>query len=392
MKKKFIITLLLLLMLIPTYKVEAKTLQDLYNELTELETKYNNAKNNKKLTQEEMAKLNKEITNTNYNIEQTKKEITTAEADIKQSEKDIEDKKEETDEFLKFLQMSSGENTYLEYLFDAEDYTDFIYRYAVVTQMSEYNNNLIKDLENAIKELEKKKTDLKDKQAKLEKERVEFNRKLNTLRANLTKVNEEGTTIEEDITDLKKQINYYKNTLKCSMNQDLDDCVSMPYATGWRYPLAYGCVTSEYTGNENRTDWIGGGQHHAIDLSCMPEGSSVYAAADGTVARVVYRSSCGGNMVYLYHNVNGVNYTSVYMHLLNYNVSVGQKVTTDTIIGTMGGGSTSASRGGYDTCTSGTHLHFGLATGHNAYGFNTYSFNPRKIFNFPYGWAYFYRK
>ena len=233
---------------------------------------------------------------------------------------------------------------------------------------------------------------MKEKQTKLEKQRVEFNSKLNTLRANLKHATEEGTTIEEDIADLKKQINYYKNTLGCSMNQDLTSCANIAYAKGWRYPMAYGCVTSEYTGNDERTDWVGGGTHHGIDLSCMPEGSNVYPAAAGTVARVVYYSDCGGNMVYIYHNVNGVAYTTAYLHLLSINVSVGQQVTTDTVIARLGGGSTAAHNGGYDRCTTGTHLHFGIANGHNAYGFNTYSLNPRNIFSFPYGWSYFYRK
>lgn len=387
MKKKVLFVIFLAILFIPSYKVEAKTLQDYYNELEELERKYENAQNNKKLTQSEINKLNKEITQINNDIEKTKKEITEAEDDIKKSEKDIETKKEESNEFLKFLQLSTGENTYLEYLFDAEDYTDFIYRYAVVTQMSERNNTLIKELETLVVDLENKKKDLASKQEKLEKQRKEFNSKLNTLRANLSKATEEGATVEEEIKDLKNEISYYKN-LGCNLNQDVNKCVEISYANGWRYPLAYGCVTSEYTGSADRTDWVGGGQHHAIDLSCIPEGSNVYAAANGTVANTA-RYNCGGNVVYIYHVVNGVPYTTVYMHLLSINVKIGQSVTTDTVIGTMGGG---PSTWWYDSCTSGAHLHFGIATGHHASGFNSYSINPRNIFSFPYGWNYFYRK
>ena len=80
------------------------------------------------------------------------------------------------------------------------------------------------------------------------------------------------------------------------------------------------------------------------------------------------------------------------MHLLTVNVKVGQNVTTDTVIAKMGGGSTALQNGGYDRCTSGAHLHFGIANGHHASGFNSYSINPRNIFTFPYGWGYFYRK
>ena len=82
------------------------------------------------------------------------------------------------------------------------------------------------------------------------------------------------------------------------------------------------------------------------------------------------------------------------MHLLSINVVKDQKVTTDTVIGKMGGYSTSIEHGGYDKCTTGAHLHFGIANGYHdtSSSFNSYSINPRNIFTFPYGWGYFYRK
>ena len=283
---------------------------------------------------------------------------------------------------MKFLQITSGGNVYLEYLFEAESYTDFIYRYSIVTQMSGYNNKLMEELETLIAELNTKKQTLSDKQKDLESQRKTLNDKQTTLRANISELEVEGTTIEEDIADMKKQIQVYE-AQGCSRYQDITTCqaTSVPTADGWNYPLLWGCVTSEYT--TYREDWNPGSEHHGIDLSCVAEGTNVYATAEGMVARVVYGSTCGGNMVYVYHNVNGKAYTSVYMHLLSISVSNGQIVFPSTVIGRMGGGSTSTAHGGYDRCTTGAHLHFGLAEGHNAYSFNSYSFNPRNIFYFP---------
>ena len=48
---------------------------------------------------------------------------------------------------------------------------------------------------------------------------------------------------------------------------------------------------------------------------------------------------------------------------MSVNVKTGDIVTQNTVIGTVGGGSTSTSRGGYDSCTTGAHLHFGVAEG-----------------------------
>lgn len=384
-KKILTIITLFVIMLIPIYRVEAKTLGDLKKELSNLEAKYEENKNNKKLTDEQIASLTAEINTITGKINSIKSEIKKAEDDIKSNQEQIEEKKDETDELLKFLQVSSGENVYLEYIFEAESYTDFIYRYSVASQLTEYNDNLMDELTKLVEELEKKKSDLSTKRSSLETESSNLNSKLITLRANLSDYKEEGTTIEEDIKDMKAEISRLK-TKGCKDSEDITTCgrkynnsnVTIT-ATGWSYPLNWGCVTSEYTGYNIRQDWSGGGGHHGIDLDCVSEGTAAYAAANGVVARIVNYSSCGGNQVWVYHNVNGIPYTTVYLHLLRISVSVDQVVTPNTKIGDVGGGSTQS----YDNCTTGPHLHFGMAYGHNAYNFNANSFNPRNIINFP---------
>lgn len=375
---------------------EAKTLNDMYNELAKLQTEYNTNKNNKNLTENQIKTINNEINQINSSITKIRAEIKQAELDIADSREKIDNKKVETDGLIQFLQISNGGNIYLEYLFDAENYTDFIYRYEVVKQLTNYNSDLIDELQELILDLQKKEEDLSLKNVELENERNALSSKLNTLRYSLESYKVEGTTIEEDINDLKKQIKAYEDK-GCSRYQDVSTCTASINASGWFYPLAKGCVTSEYTGSANRNDWSGGGSHYGIDLSCVSEGTKVYPAADGVVARIVYRSSCGGNMVWVNHMVNGKPYTTVYMHLLNIasGLRVDQIVTTKTVIGGVGGGSTATKKGGYDKCTSGTHLHFGMAEGHSAFKFNSYAFNPREIFAFPKliysGGGYFYK-
>ncbi len=400
MKKKVSILAIILLSLyifIPT-KVSAKTLQDMYNELAKLQNQYDANKSKKELTQSQINELNNEINAISSSIEKTRKEIKQAEEDIVNCKEKIENKKVESDGLIKFLQVSNGGNIYLEYLFDAENYTDFIYRYEVVKQLTNYNSELIDELESLILELQQKEKELAEKQVKLENDRKTLTEKVSTLTANLSNFMAEGVDIEEDIKDLRKQIKLYED-MGCSRNQDITTCNNsgLVNASGWKYPLARGCVTSEYTGWNTRTDWSGGGGHHAIDLDCVNEGTNVYAAADGVISRIAFFGSCGGNTVYISHVVNGKKYTSQYMHLLRVadGMYVGKVVTDNTIIGYVGGWSTSVSHGGYDYCTTGTHLHFGIAEGHSAFDFNSHSINPREIFGFPglvySGGGYFYR-
>lgn len=396
MKKiTYLIVVVFLLVLIIPSKIEAKTLQDMYDQLADLQTKYNNNKNSKNLTQSQINQLNGEITTISATIEKTRKEIKQAEIDIENSKTKIADKKVETDGLIQFLQVSNGGNIYLEYLFDAENYTDFIYRYEVVKQLTNYNSDLIDELEALILDLQAKEKELSEKNVKLENDRQELTKKVNTLSYSLANFESEGVDIEEDIADLKKVIKVYED-MGCSRNQDITTCAASINAFGWKYPMVKGCVTSEYTGFNQRLDYSGGGGHHAIDLDCVGEGTNVYAAADGTIARIAFYD-CGGNAVYITHTVNGKKYTSVYMHLLSVasGMYVGKVVTDQTVIGYVGGWSTSTANGGYDRCTTGAHLHFGIAEGHNAWDFNSYSINPREIFSFPSliynGGGYFYR-
>ena len=381
-KKISLLIFMIMFFIVPFTRVEAKTLGDLKKELKALEEKYAAAESKKNLTETEINKVTNEINSITVSIQKTKEDIKNAENQIIENENKIEEKRDETDELLKFLQVSSGENVYLEYIFEADSYTDFIYRYSVVSQLTEYNNNLMSELEVLVENLEKEKVELNNKKSNLEKQSGTLTSKIAVLRVNLEGFKEEGTSIEDDIKDMKKKIKELED-IGCKDNEDITSCGRnnvMVNATGWTYPLAWGCVTSEYVGFGNRLDWSGPATgHHGIDLDCVSEGTTVYAAAPGIVARVVYYSSCGGNMVWVYHNVNGMPYTTVYMHLLSISVKEGQAVTTQTKIGGVGGGSTAS----YDSCTGGAHLHFGMAYGHNAYGFNNFSFNPRNIYGFP---------
>ena len=73
MKKKIlVIFLIMIIMFIPSYKVEAKTLQDLKNELADLKAKKAATENNKNLTDSQIKSLRVDIDNTQIEIENTK--------------------------------------------------------------------------------------------------------------------------------------------------------------------------------------------------------------------------------------------------------------------------------------------------------------------------------
>lgn len=91
--------------------------------------------------------------------------------------------------------------------------SDFIYRYSVVSQLTEYNSNLMESLKKLVKELEDSKVTLASKQKELEVQSNNLASKLATLKANLSKLEEEGTTIDEDIDAKEKDIKYYESKM-----------------------------------------------------------------------------------------------------------------------------------------------------------------------------------
>lgn len=123
--------------------------------------------------------------------------------------------------------------------------------------------------------------------------------------------------------------------------------------------------------------------HQAIDLA-GGYNTNIYAANSGKVISVkggciVGNLSCngrGGNYIIIKHNTN--NYYTMYMHLNNINVSVGDTVTSGQVIGTMGNTGNvipvPTSRNPY----AGTHLHFCLYIGEPFRG--GYAINPMKLY------------
>lgn len=418
MKKTIKFLIITIVLLIPFSNIYAQTLNEMYNELKKLESEQAKVTSGKLLTESEIKKLKTEISEIEAKIEKTEENIKETELEIGNTEKEIETKKDETDQMLLYLQIKNArDNSMLEYIFQAKDYTDFIYRYYVVTQMSDYNNDLVKELNILVKKLNNQKEELSKEEKELASQRQEQSNKLSQLNANLKELTEEGTSIEDDIKSVKLDINKYEK-MGCGKTEDTEKCVlriaeekrkkeeaerrareeaarraannsssssstqtRVVSSDGWHLPVSSAVVTSQF--QVVRTDCYncGGSSHRGIDLG-VGEGTPVYAAASGSVAYVVTSGSslsCGGIKVYLYHIVNGRLYTTTYMHLLRATVSYGQSVTPNTIIGYSGGRSTARRYGGYDACTTGAHLHFGVASGNSVNKFNSNAFNPRDL-------------
>lgn len=378
----------------PNANTNARTLGELKSELSALKSRKNKFDSEKNMTQSE-------INSSSRSIESAKNEITENQEKIEQAKKDIvmlNEQIDETNESIKktisAYQLSDGSNVYLEYVFDATSYEDLVYRYAVVEQIIDYNNEQIEKYNSLIKQNEELQIDLAKKEEELKKQIEELSSKIDSLGSRLEQISEDVMDVQDEINSTQELINYYTN-LGCSENQDLNDCVSIKGDTAYRKPLVKGTITSYYGYRINPLTGAGTKFHSGTDIGGNPEGTNVYATANGMVGKIIRKASCGGNQVYVFHTINGRQITSMYMHLLTINVSIGDQVDSNTVVGTVGGG---AGTWGWETCSTGAHLHFTLATGWYGKTYVNYStflantFDPQKTLGLPDKGTYWYSR
>ncbi|MBQ3020976.1 MAG: peptidoglycan DD-metalloendopeptidase family protein [Bacilli bacterium] len=380
--------------IMPSAASKAKTIKELRNELQSLKNTKKNNENKKNKTQSEINSSNQSITN-------ARNEITENQNKIEQSKKDIEDlnieitnTKESIKNTISAYQITEGQNVYLEYIFEAASYEDLVYRYAIVEQILDYNNEQIDKFNNLIKENEQLQIDLAEREIELNNQIDSLSSKIDELGNQLEEITEHTMDIQDEIDSTKELIDYYVK-LGCGETQNLNECVSIKGDTSFSKPLTKGTITSYFGYRINPLTGTGTKFHSGVDIGGNKEGTNVYASANGMVGKIIRKASCGGNQVYVYHTINGVKYTSSYWHLLSINVSIGDKVDVNTVVGTVGGGSKTRS---WDSCSTGAHLHYMIAKGWYGETYTTYSkflsntLDPKEILKLPNKGTYWYSR
>lgn len=388
-------------MIIVPQNVHAETLGSMKAKLNKLEADYQAQVKEQKETEGKITQNKNTIAGMKASIAQLEKEIKALEAEIKKFEQQIKAKEAEIKSVINFMQVSNGENAYLEYALGAQDFTDFIYRMSVSEQLAEYNRRLSKEYQSMIKqnaarqdEMDQKKVQLTEEKARLEQENQQ-----------MTKHLDEVASIQMDI---KEEIRLQKDAIKvwqnkgCRDNEELKACQqrildeanqnaanqggpsNSTTSTAFLRPIVTGYVTSEYGWRKNPFTGVNE-LHEAMDVA-QTGYVPIYAAAPGVVIGTRVRSSCGGNMIFIVHTINGKKYTTEYAHLRSINVSIGQYVTANTQIAVMGGDKKTE---WWDSCSSVQHLHFGIASGHYLIDYTrwndflNHTYDPRKTVNFP---------
>lgn len=395
MKRRFfvlgiIFVLLFNIFVTPIYAKE-KTLGELKAEAEANRKAYNEAKAEKALKAEEKEKAINDMATVEREIKRINEELKQIASQIEEIQADIERKDAQMKDIMSYVQVTNGEANYLEYIFGATDFTDFIYRVSVAEQLGDYNEKLIEEYGNDIKKLDAKKTELNKKDEDLNKKKDE----LSLLQAKLSsEISDLNKSMVDKETEYKATIDMINSMSKCKMSETMSQCmnrlsrsvansssgvgsvkgIQISSANGTYMPISHGYVTSDFGWRSYDNSY-----HKGIDFSyCSGCTGPIYPVALGQVVLIqpwgtykVNGKNCGSYIVYVLHRINNHPYVTSYWHMASVSVSQWQNVTPNTVLGQVGGDN--------DACAGARHLHLNLFDGNTWNGANSYTANQGRI-------------
>lgn len=290
----------------------------------------------------------------------------------------------------------TGSVSYWSILFRASSFSDLLDRVDMIREIAESDQLMLKQLSAATQaveteraNLEQQKLDLQQTEddlavelAELETKRAKADTLITQMQAEYASLSDEFLAAEADEAAVREQIKKtetdYFNALakeqaaaaaaaaaanKPSSGSNNSSASSSGGASsgGFAFPLAYSTgVTCAYG---PRVHPINGNKsfHYGVDLAAGMN-TEIYATKSGTVTGATY-GEANGYYVTINH---GDGYSSIYAHMTNYVVSVGDSVKQGQLIGYVG-------TTGWST---GPHLHFEIL-------YNGSNVNPMNYISLP---------
>lgn len=376
----------------------AERLQEISKEQERLDKEIKDAQDDIDKEAKKQKNILKKIDAVNEKIDVLNSYITALEVEITTNKRQIDAKKQEIDQgvedFKKRLRAMyiAGDESYTNIILSSSDFFDVLMRTELVKRVADHDNKLIDDLvkkkeeyEAALKKQEEKQAEYDKQYAELESQKAELDELYNSSKEAKEAYEKKKKELEAEnkayITERKKFESDLSGILKSSYGDSSDETMreaaelsanralekiydslekremdgeDIPedecrYDFGWPVPGHY------YVSSGVGERW--GTYHTGLDITGA-KGTEIHASESGTVIKTNTscphdygkEKSCGcgggyGNYIIIKH---GPDFITLYGHLTEVNVEVGDTVKKGDLIGHMG--ST-----GFST---GDHLHF----------------------------------
>ncbi len=300
-----------------------------------------------------------EIFNLDLQISDFEDKIEVEEKNLEKAEEDYANQKEALENRLVAL-YEMGETTYLDVLLSSASISDFISRYYLVSEIAEYDNNLLESIEKNKNSIEQAKATLENSKAEIENLKNSKQATADALKASQSVKQQYVDELSSEQKALQDQLDQFERD-KQEIQQELAQIAREEAASGGTTviqgsPSEYGYIfpvaglSLSNINNKNYPSYAG---HTGVDVNINVIGKSVVAVKSGTVVTSkalknsdgTYRSY--GEYIVINHHDGTM---TLYAHMLagSRTVQEGQTVEQGQVIGTVGSTGNS----------TGPHLHF----------------------------------
>ncbi len=280
-------------------------------------------------------------------IEQTKEDITLKQEELKAAEEEF--KQYEAVFMVRARAMyENSEIDYLEILFGADDFGDFLSKIEMISQLMDYDNGILEKLNETKEKIAAAKEELENILVRQEENAASLEARKGSLNETLA---QKQAMLDEMTKDVEKYKALYDEAERAEQELIRQNRSAFSYSanpvkyTGGRFmwPVpASSRITSQY-GYRIHPVYKTKKFHSGIDIGA-PYGVDILAAADGTVTLATTNGGYG-KCVIINH---GSGITTLYGHNSTLLVSVGNKVTKGQVI----------AKAGSTGVSTGPHLHF----------------------------------
>jgi len=285
-------------------------------------------------------------------------QISEKEASIREQEQKYNEQKELLEKRLVAM-YESGTTSFLDMLLSSDGLADFISKYYLISQLAEYDTELLEAIEQTRLQIEAEKAELETSKQAVETSKQTIKAKSDALGVSVNEKNKlvntlsaEERTLEQQLAEFEKDKKEIQARLAAIAAQSSSTTITVtPSAAGYGTPIA------GKTKNSITTGYYGYSGHTGVDFACS-SGTPILAVKSGTVViSDALKYSNGSYKSYGEYIVidHGDGTMTLYAHGLagSRQVGVGQSVSIGQTI--MKVGSTGNS--------TGPHLHFEVRIG-----------------------------
>lgn len=347
------------------------------NKINQKQAQIDEVKEIKDETLKEVEQLNTQIATYQGQITSLESQISEANKKIKEAEEKLKKSQEDYDSQQKTLEermvavYESGDTSYLDVLLSSTSVTDFISNYYLVSEVTQYDVELLdkiqkqkEEIENAKKELENGKNELTTtkaskesvssqlKSAKSAKDAKvsQLSAEEQQLQSQIAELQKDNVAIDKKIKSMEAKIEAAKKQAEANKNNNTNASSgqasnSGTSSAGFIKPVNSYITTGLY--------YSSGSYHGAVDYGASGvNGMPVYAVADGVVVTTQALTTSYGNYIIIYHP--SCNLYTLYAHGQAGSICVSELQQVKQGQQIMRVGSTGNS--------TGPHLHFEVRT------------------------------